>query len=192
MQTCNNNRVEQLLAVQKEAKELFERKNADYGDAFADYGMVGVLVRLGDKVRRCQSISNKGVNVVNDEALRDTLIDLHNYAAMAIMLYDEKEKYSVVNSQKFNQSLAAPSFTEIMTIFPSERDISEVEDLKARLLEARLEGEEALKAVCKSRAELEVELEEVKASLGVAVEISEKLRSELNRKEEKSDEDLIK
>ena len=91
MSTPNNIRLDQLLAVQKEARELFERKNTDYGDAFADYGVVGILVRLGDKVRRCQNITNKGVNLVNDEAMRDTLIDLHNYAAMAIMLYDEKK-----------------------------------------------------------------------------------------------------
>jgi hypothetical protein len=29
------------------------------------------------------------VNLVNDEGIRDTLIDLHNYAAMALMLLDE-------------------------------------------------------------------------------------------------------
>ena len=92
MQKPNNIRVEELLTVQKEARELFEKKNADYGDAFADYGVVGVLVRLGDKLRRCQNISNKGVNIVNDESMRDTLIDLHNYAAMAVMLHDEIEK----------------------------------------------------------------------------------------------------
>ena len=28
--------------------------------------------------------------MVNDEQVRDTLIDLHNYSAMAIMLLDEK------------------------------------------------------------------------------------------------------
>jgi len=192
METSNNTRVEQLLAVQKEAKELFERKNADYGDAFADYGIVGVLVRLGDKVRRCQSISNKGVNVVNDEAMRDTLIDLHNYAAMAIMLYDEKEKGEEENTQKSNQSVSAPSFTEVIKVLPSQWNISEVEYLKARLEEAKLESVRALETVCKSRAEVEKELEEVKASLAVAVEISEKLRSELNRKDKKSDENLIK
>jgi hypothetical protein len=192
METSNNTRVEQLLAVQKEAKELFERKNADYGDAFADYGIVGVLVRLGDKVRRCQSISNKGVNVVNDEAMRDTLIDLHNYAAMAIMLYDEKEKGEEENIQKSNQSVSAPSFTEVMKVLPSEPNISEVEYLKARLEEAKLEGERAMETVCKSRAEVEKELEEVKASLAVAVGICEKLRSELNGKDNKSDENLIK
>jgi len=80
-----SNRPEQLAAIQKEALELFIRKNADYGDAFADYGTVGILVRIGDKIRRMQSITSKGVNLVEDEKLRDTLIDLHNYAAMAIM-----------------------------------------------------------------------------------------------------------
>ena len=84
-----NDRVDQLLKVQEEAKELFERKNADYGDAFAEYGTIGVLVRLGDKIKRFQSISNRGITLVDDEKLRDTLIDLHNYAAMGIMLLDE-------------------------------------------------------------------------------------------------------
>ena len=84
-------RVEQYSAVQKEALELFSRKNADYGDAFATYGVVGVLVRMGDKISRMMSISSKGVNVVEDETLRDTLIDLHNYSAMAVMLMDNEE-----------------------------------------------------------------------------------------------------
>ena len=85
------NRVEQLKKVQDEARELFNRKNHDYGDAFAEYDVVGVLVRLGDKVKRCQSISKSGIQLVDGEKLRDTLIDMHNYAAMAIMLLDEVE-----------------------------------------------------------------------------------------------------
>ncbi len=83
------NRIEQYKNVQNEAIELFIKKNQDYGDAFANYGPIGVLVRIGDKISRLQSINNNGVNLVNNESLRDTLIDLHNYAAMAIMLLDE-------------------------------------------------------------------------------------------------------
>jgi len=82
-------RVMQLTEIQNEACELFRKKNADYGDAFATYGTVGILVRLGDKISRLQSITNRGINLVEDEKLRDTLIDLHNYAAMGIMLLDE-------------------------------------------------------------------------------------------------------
>lgn len=83
------NRVDQLTKVQEEAKKLFEKKNQDYGDAFATYGPVGVLVRIGDKLQRLQSIQKNQVTLVEDEKMRDTLIDLHNYTAMAIMLLDE-------------------------------------------------------------------------------------------------------
>lgn len=82
------NRVEQLTNVQKEALELFKKKNKDYGDAFATYGTVGVIMRIQDKLNRYISINKSGINLVNDESLRDTLIDLHNYSAMAIMLMD--------------------------------------------------------------------------------------------------------
>jgi hypothetical protein len=84
------NREEQMKNVQSEGLDLFRKKNKDYGDAFANYGTIGVLVRLSDKISRAVSISNSSVTLVNDESLRDTLIDLHNYAAMAIMLMDEK------------------------------------------------------------------------------------------------------
>lgn len=79
-------RVEQMKQIQNEALELFIKKNADYGDAFATFGTIGVLVRIEDKIKRCISISSKKVQLVDDETLRDTLIDLHNYAAMALML----------------------------------------------------------------------------------------------------------
>jgi hypothetical protein len=82
-------RVEQLKDIQKNALELFTRKNADYNDAFAKYGLVGVLMRIEDKIQRCLSITKSGIQLVNDEALEDTLLDLHNYAAMALMLKNE-------------------------------------------------------------------------------------------------------
>jgi Nucleotide modification associated domain 1 len=87
----NSQRVVQMINVQNEALKLFKKKNTDYGDAFANYGAIGVIVRMGDKIQRLMSISNSGINLVNTESLRDTLIDLHNYAAMAIMLIDEEE-----------------------------------------------------------------------------------------------------
>ena len=80
------NRVEQMKEVQSKALELFTRKNADYGDAFAKYGVIGVLMRIEDKIQRSISITKNGVNLVNDEGIKDTLLDLHNYAAMALML----------------------------------------------------------------------------------------------------------
>jgi len=91
LMTEKMNRVDQMMKIQQEALALFTRKNADYGDAFATYGAVGVIVRLGDKISRLQSVTQRGVTMVDTESLRDTLIDLHNYAAMAAMLLDEKK-----------------------------------------------------------------------------------------------------
>ncbi len=91
-------RPDQLLQVQEEAFQLFKQKNADYGDAFAKYGTIGVLVRLGDKIQRLQHISKSEITLVKTETLRDTLMDLHNYAAMAVMLLDEKSSQVVLTN----------------------------------------------------------------------------------------------
>ena len=100
------NRVTQLKTVQNEAADLFKKKNKDYGDAFASYGPVGVIVRIGDKINRLSSISNNGINLVKTESIRDTLIDLHNYAAMAIMLMDENKSTAPPKSIPRNDSYA--------------------------------------------------------------------------------------
>lgn len=84
-------RVKQMEEVQVTALELFRKKNADYGDAFAKYGVIGVLMRMEDKLQRSLSISKKQVSLVDDESIKDTLIDLHNYSAMALMLLNEKD-----------------------------------------------------------------------------------------------------
>ena len=84
-------RVAQMKQIQQTALELFAKKNTDYGDAFAEFGTIGVLMRIEDKIKRSLSITKNGIHLVNDESIRDTMLDLHNYAAMAIMLLDEKE-----------------------------------------------------------------------------------------------------
>lgn len=81
-------RVEQMKKIQNDALELFIKKNTDYGDAFAKYGVIGVLMRIEDKLQRSVTITKNGINLVNDEKLKDTLLDLHNYSAMALMLLD--------------------------------------------------------------------------------------------------------
>ena len=85
-----SDRISQFTKVQKEALELFTKKNKDYGDAFAEFGTLGVIMRMRDKLSRYINISNLSIQLVDDEGIRDTLIDLHNYTAMAIMLLDEK------------------------------------------------------------------------------------------------------
>lgn len=80
---------EKFRKIQDEAFELFKRKNAEYGSAFRDNGPVGMVIRAGEKLRRLMTVSKNKI-VVDDETLRDTMLDLHNVSALGIMLYDEE------------------------------------------------------------------------------------------------------
>jgi hypothetical protein len=82
--------VNKFRNIQDEAFELFKKKNTDYGNSFEEYGTIGILVRMNDKIKRAININDKQISLVNDESLRDTLIDLHNYTALAITLIDKK------------------------------------------------------------------------------------------------------
>lgn len=79
-----------------ELHELYLRKNADYGNAFsktfAEYGIVAPIIRLDDKLSRLKNLHKKGVQQINDESMRDTLIDLANYAILTVMELDIQEE----------------------------------------------------------------------------------------------------
>ena len=116
-------RVSQYKGVQNEAISLFKKKNQDYGDSFANFGPVGVIVRMGDKINRLSSITKSSVSLVKTESIRDTLIDLHNYAAMAIMLMDE-EKVTQQKTKKYDDN-----FINNNLLTPDEEDAHELSEM---------------------------------------------------------------
>lgn len=71
---------------------LYEQKNHDYGDSFhqtfLEEGMAMPRIRLGDKFSRFKTLTLKGNQMVDDESIRDTLLDLANYAIMTVMEMD--------------------------------------------------------------------------------------------------------
>jgi hypothetical protein len=83
----------QHLAVLTELHELYQRKNADYGDSFSqlyrEFGLTSAVIRLTDKLERLKRLTKTEAQVKN-ESIRDTLLDLANYAAMAVMEMDAK------------------------------------------------------------------------------------------------------
>lgn len=78
--------------ITDEMNALYERKNHDYGNSFSEtyrkLGVISATTRMLDKMNRVVSLVTKDKQEVNDESLRDTLIDLANYAVMAIMELD--------------------------------------------------------------------------------------------------------
>lgn len=84
--------------------EIMKAKNADYSggnsDPFGNFKSVemlgisaeeGFLTRMMDKMMRISSFVKKGELQVKDEAVKDTLADLANYA-MLLAAYIESKK----------------------------------------------------------------------------------------------------
>lgn len=84
--------IEEKIEVHKELLDslhnLYIAKNRDYGDSVHDtyekYGLVSFLVRLEDKLNRARTLSKQDA-VVQDEKIEDTLMDMANYAILAVI-----------------------------------------------------------------------------------------------------------
>lgn len=84
-------------AICDELNKLYEKKNHDYGDSFhqtfVEEGLAMTRIRLGDKFSRFKTLSRLTSSdidkqQVTDESIRDTLMDLANYAIMTILEMD--------------------------------------------------------------------------------------------------------
>lgn len=75
--------------------ETYKAKNADYGDSFTKsfdkYGIICALVRMEDKWNRLNKLSGSYIPKVEDESIKDTLLDLANYAIMTYMEVENRE-----------------------------------------------------------------------------------------------------
>ena len=90
-------KVEKHMALCKTLNDIYSKKNHDYGDSFhATYleeGMAMPRIRLSDKLNRLKSLTRKADEAqVNDESIRDTLMDLANYALMTVLELDEEKE----------------------------------------------------------------------------------------------------
>lgn len=92
MRAMNN--IERHKNICKELNALYEAKNADYGDSFhltwVEEGYAMARIRLSDKLNRFKTLSKGNTQNVSNESIRDTLLDLANYAIMTVMEIDHK------------------------------------------------------------------------------------------------------
>ena len=88
--------MENFSKVLCEMEQLYGAKNNDYGNSFTKsfekYGLISPLIRLEDKLNRLESLVLNGSQEVENESIRDTLVDLANYAAMTIVELDKKSE----------------------------------------------------------------------------------------------------
>ena len=76
-----------FMGIALEMHETYLKKNADYGNSFDksldEDGLLVAKIRLGDKFNRFSSLI-KQEQQVSDESMEDTLLDMANYAIMAV------------------------------------------------------------------------------------------------------------
>ena len=93
--TLSNTSAHQFKDIVKGMIETYVRKNHDYGNSFDKsldkFGLVASVVRIGDKMNRIESLVQKKA-MVQDESIRDTLLDMANYAIMTVMWMDNQKK----------------------------------------------------------------------------------------------------
>lgn len=81
-------KIEQHKQLLDDLHNLYIAKNHDYGDSvhdtFMKYGLTSFLVRLEDKLNRARTLNTKNA-LVNDEKIEDTLLDMANYAILAVL-----------------------------------------------------------------------------------------------------------
>lgn len=69
---------------------LLCRKQHDYGHKNIDnFGLIGVAVRICDKMARADNLLMRDSNAVKDETIVDTYLDIIGYAVIALMLHNE-------------------------------------------------------------------------------------------------------
>ena len=90
-----DDKLKRFRQITDEMANIYEKKNADYGDSFGEtyrrLGLVSAVTRIQDKCNRlCNLAVNKGRQRVEDESIRDTLIDLSNYAIMTLIELEEE------------------------------------------------------------------------------------------------------
>lgn len=87
-----NTREETHEELCKYLHELYVKKNKAYGNSFSDtyekLGIISAITRISDKYNRLVNLSvNKDIDNLG-ESIRDTLIDMANYALMTVIELD--------------------------------------------------------------------------------------------------------
>ena len=89
--------------------ETYIKKNHDYGDSFhkswQEEGIAMARIRLGDKMNRFKTLSRSNDRKVNDESLRDTLIDLANYALLTVLELDDESTPTDITGNSVDQTV---------------------------------------------------------------------------------------
>ena len=75
---------------------VYERKNADYGNSFSktfeEFGLTSSAIRINDKTERFKKLIKQEAQVP-DEMIKDTLLNLANDAVLTLVEMSKRETH---------------------------------------------------------------------------------------------------
>ena len=81
--------------VLSEMFDTYKKKNADYGNSFSEtiqeFGYIPAVARINDKVKRMKNIVKGQKMNIENESLRDALLDAACYCVLTIVELDNQK-----------------------------------------------------------------------------------------------------
>lgn len=81
---------QKLADIAAEVVLLVLKKNADYGDAWQNQGVPGLMARVSDKMCRVDRLIDGREVLIESESLRDTLIDGIGYCMLGLLYLEAR------------------------------------------------------------------------------------------------------
>lgn len=94
---------------------LYSRKSHDYGDSFGnqwkEFGILSAVIRMSDKLNRVKTLMREE-RQVNDESMKDTLLDLASYAIMSVIELENDQENEARADGGQKECVSAPKTGE--------------------------------------------------------------------------------
>ena len=98
---CNKDaRFTQFSSVNFDSLDLFIQKQTEYFDDFLTQGSIEIISRSANQIQEVLDVTTNGITFDKNKhkMLRDILLNLCNYAAIAVMLYDDTNANAHANA----------------------------------------------------------------------------------------------
>ena len=89
-------KIRKFIYILFQCLSIFLVKNMVYKDSYKKHGILGMIIRMSDKIDRVYNIEmtdmSKGFIFKNDESKQDTFIDIANYSILSLLELEERNE----------------------------------------------------------------------------------------------------
>lgn len=109
------------MLMNKPINQIGSETNVKPNESIILSGPIKLIIKLEEKIHKLSPAIDNDFTLLDAETMRDTLMDIHNYSALAVMLLDEKPpihpRLNVLKQRhKIDSALSNPTMRKILPI----------------------------------------------------------------------------